>query len=383
MAYLAEEVAEHPVIAPISRRVFLLGTAASALSACAIPRGAPTKSEILAGSELAEADFAVEMVTRARLPIYRQWGQGDMPITAKWPSGGSVPQDQRLAAGDRLSLRIWDSGETSLFTSPGAQFADIQNVVVSGSGHVDLPYVDAVHVGGLTVATARARLQERLTEVIPSAQVQLEVTHGRRNSVDVVGGVARPGSYPLNERNLPLTSLLALAGGVDSALVNPMVQITRGGTVYRRTLKHILSEPAHDSALQGGDRIVVQADPRRFTALGAAGKEQVLSFDADKVSALRAVSMMGGMADQRADPKGILVLRKYDTAQVGKPNGPLKDRVIFSFDLTNADGLFSADDFGLVDGDVVMATQAPATNAQRVIGLFGSFLGAGRAISSL
>lgn len=371
------------MIAPLSRRVFLLGAVSSSLAACAVPRGAPTRSEVLSGANQSEADFALELVTRDRLPVYRRWGHGPSPITSKWPSGGSVPQDQRLAAGDRLSLRIWDSGETSLFTAPGAQFADIQNVVVSGSGHVDLPYVDAVHVGGMTVASARARLQERLTEVIPSAQVQLEVSHGRRNSVDVVGGVVRPGSYPMTERNLPLTSFLALAGGVDPALVNPVVQITRGGSVYRRTLKHILAEPSHDPALQGGDRIFVQADPRRFTALGAAGAEQVISFDADTVSALRAISMMGGMADQRADPKGILVLRQYEQSQVNQPDGPSKDRVIFSFDLTTADGLFSADDFALADGDVLMATQAPATNVQRVLGLFGSILGAGRTISNL
>jgi hypothetical protein len=37
----------------------------------------------------------------------------------------------------------------------------------------------------------------------------------------------------------------------------------------------------------------------------------------------------------------------------------------------------------LQDGDVVLATQAGNTTAQRILGLFGSVLGAGRTISNL
>lgn len=367
----------------LCRRVFLTGGTALVLAGCAVPRGAPSRSEVLAGANRDDADFALELVTRERLPVFAQWPTGTSHVTAAWPGSAGTPQDQRLAAGDTLSLRIWDSGDSSLIAPSGAPFADVSNVVISGSGHVDLPYVDSVHVAGLTLAGARARLQERLTEIIPSAQVQAEVTQGRRNSVDIVSGVAQPGSYPLSERNLALTTLLATAGGVTASLSNPIVQITRGGTVYRQPLEHILANPARDPSLQGGDRIAVIADPRKFTVLGAAGREQVMPFDTHKVSALRAVSMTGGMNDARADPKGILVLRRYPTGQVGHADGPPKERVVFSFDLTRADGLFSADDFALQDGDVLLATQAPATTTQRVLGLFGALLGTGRALDGL
>ena len=347
-----------------------------------MPRGAPSRREVLSGADTPEADFALELVTRDRLPVYAKWGHDDTHVTVHWPAGGAVPQDQRLAPGDQLALRIWDAGESSLITSPGAQFADVTKVVVTGSGHVDLPYIDSVHVGGLTLQGARARLQERLTAIIPAAQVQVEVVQGRRNSVDLVGGVARPASYPLTERNLPLTSLISTAGGVKDGLANPQVQLTRGGQVYRRPLRHILENPASDVALQGGDRVLVTADPRSFKALGAAGREAVIGFDADTVSALRAISLMGGMNDARADPKGILVLRRYTPERVNPIIGPPHTHVIFSFDLTRAGGMFSADEFPLYDGDIVMATQAPATTTQRVLGLFGGCLGLGRAVSS-
>ncbi|TVP74024.1 MAG: polysaccharide export protein [Rhodobacteraceae bacterium] len=335
------------------------------------------------GAGDADADFLLEIVTRARLALYPGWGGKGKGAQTSWLSGGAVPTDQRIAAGDSLNLRIWDAEDSSLLSPAGAPFGEVTNVVVTASGHVSLPYIDPVHVGGLTLETARTRLQQELTSISPSAQVQLAITQGRRNSVEMVGGVRNPGTYPLHERNLPLTSAIASAGGVDPALNNPQVQITRGGTVYRRALDFVLENPAHDPPLQGGDRVVVTADVRRFKALGAAGREDVIAFDAETVSALRAVSLMGGMADTRADPKGLLVLRTYPARQSLQPYGSAHDRVVFSFDLTTADGVFNADAFHLHDGDIVMATQAVATTTTRVLALFQTSLGAGRGIGSL
>lgn len=367
----------------ISRRAFLASGSALALSGCAVARGAPTRSEVIKGADDDDAGFMLELVTRERLALYPQWGDRDAKSRTGWPNGGTTPTDQRLAPGDTLGVRVWDAEETSLLSGTDTPFADIANVVVTSSGHITLPYVSRVHVSGLTLDGARERIQEQMTTISPSAQVQLEVREGRRNSVEMVGGVKTPGTYPLTERNLPLSSLIAAAGGVDGALENPQVQLTRGSNVYRRSLEHVLSTPANDPPLQGGDRVLISADSRTFKALGAANREEVIRFDAPKVSALRALSMMGGMSDTRADPRGILVLRSYPYATGGQPYGSHHTRVVFSFDLTNAEGLFNADEFALQSDDIVMATQAPATTTTRVLALMGGFFGLGRAASSL
>jgi polysaccharide biosynthesis/export protein len=199
----------------------------------------------------------------------------------------------------------------------------------------------------------------------------------------MLGGVANPGTYPLTERNLPLTSLIASAGGVSEALVYPRVQITRGSQVFRRSLAYVLDAPSHDPALQGGDRVVIEEDPRSFMALGATGRQEVITFDDEKVTALRAISLMGGIDDTRADPKGLLVLRRYPESALGRPGGPTNRRVVFAFDLTNADSLFSADEFTIIDDDVVLATQAPATTTRRVLSLFGAVIGVSDSAASL
>ena len=103
-------------------------------------------------------------------------------------------------------------------------------------------------------------------------------------------------------------------------------------------------------------------------------------FPSEKLSALQALSVIGGIADNRADPRGLLILRRYPAGTALGPHGPSRDKVVFSFDLTHAERLFAADQFQLQDGDVVLATMAAGTTLQRALGLFGGLLNAGRAL---
>lgn len=367
----------------LSRRALLVGGTAFAVSACSVARDAPRKEEVVDGADAADADFSLIEVTSDTLARTAQWAVNDPRPGRHWPQRGAGLASQTLAPGDVLALRVWTAEETSLITRAGERYADIPNVVVSQSGHVQLPYIEEVHVAGLVPDTARRRIEDELGGIIPSAQVQITSATGRRNSVDLVDGVKSPGTYPLVERNMTLLNVLSVAGGVTDGLSNPQVMISRGGTVYRMPYDAILENPGHDVALRGGDRVMVRADSRNFLALGATGSQKVIAFPTEDLSALRAVSLMGGIADNRADPRGLLVLRRYSSQAVGRPHGPDKAKVVFSFDLTKADRLFAADQFLLQDGDVVLATQAPATTTQRVLGLFGSFVGAGRAVSNL
>ncbi len=371
----------------ISRRAFLVSGPAIVLSACSVARDAPRKSEVISGGDTGEGDvdalFSVVEVTSDNLKTFATWPVSDTRPARHWPSRGGGLTSQRIAAGDILSLRVWTAEESSLLTSAGQRFADIPNLIVTQSGHINLPYVGEVHVAGLRTDSARARIEEQLAGIIPSAQVQLDTDIGRRNSVDMLGGVAAPGTFPLEERNLTVLNLVSAAGGPKDALSNPQVLITRGNTVYRMPYADILSKPELDAALIGGDRVVIVEDGRKFTALGATGTQQVIGFETEDLSALRAVSLIGGIADNRADPRGLLVLRRYPKSVVGRAGGPPKEKIVFSLNLTKADTLFAADQFNLQDGDVVLATQAGNTTAQRILGLFGSVLGAGRTISNL
>ena len=367
----------------MTRRLFLMTVSGSLVSGCQLPRSAPEKREVLAVPEGEQPDFVFRLVDRASLAEIQTWPHTGQGGPLGWPKGGGRNGAAVIMAGDRLDLIIWDPAETSLIAAPGQPSREIAGLAVGPNGGIFLPYVEQVKVAGLTAEGARKRIQDALVEIAPTAQVQLNHTLGRRNAMDVVSGVARPGSYPLAETAISALSMIALAGGVQPGLRNPQLRLIRGGKVYRASLDWIAADPSRDIGLQGGDRLIVEADRRSFTALGASGRQAIVDFTADKINALQAISLMGGVTDNRGDPRGVLILRQYPNGRFGKVGQPALPRVVFSFDLTTADGLFSANQFLVMPEDVVLATQAPVSTVERVIVLLGGLVGLARNAAAL
>lgn len=347
-----------------------------ALAACSLPRGAALQSEVLAEQDRKAPTFQVVEVTRRATPALALWPASGWKGSYRWLSAGRGPDSSTIQTGDTLDVVIWDSQENSLLASESSRSTPVQGLTVSSSGTVFMPYIGEIALRGLTESEARAILQERMLQIAPSAQVQLNVEPGRNNAVDVVGGVASPGNYPLESRNTRILSVLAMAGGISPSMVNPLVILQRGSEIYETRVENLYAEPGRNALVRGGDQIVVTEDNRTFNVLGAAGSQQVIAFDKERISAMEAVSLMGGLSAARADPKGLLVLREYERHHINpdKP-GPEMQQVIFSLDFTNADGLFAARQFQINPGDTLLATESPVTRVQTILGLFGTLVG--------
>ena len=76
-------------------------------------------------------------------------------------------------------------------------------------------------------ARARAVVQEKFSAISPTAQVQLLHTPGRESSVDLISGVATPGTFPLPDRDVTVLGLIAMGGGISKDLINPQVRLSR------------------------------------------------------------------------------------------------------------------------------------------------------------
>jgi polysaccharide export outer membrane protein len=350
--------------------------ALSLLAACALPQDVGEANQVLRGATDPEATFAVQFVTRDTLPALKSWPNSHPTPNLGWITRANSAPDPLIEAGDTLDLAIWDNDDTSLLSQPAQKIIQLPGLLVSSKGTVFLPYADEVYVAKMTPDEARQAIQTKLLTIIPSAQVQLSFTSGSNNSVELVSGVPNPGSYPLANRNTTLTSLLALGGGIPAGVPNPQINLSRDGKLYRVSSDTLLTHPELDTTLRGGDKIFVQPDTRYFLSLGAAGKEALINFPRDRISALDAMSLMGGVKEGSANPKGILILRDYPQSAVRSDGkGPPRDRMIFAMDLTTADGLFSAGEFGIQDRDLVLVTQSPLVNTRTVLGLISSTLG--------
>jgi polysaccharide export outer membrane protein len=337
---------------------------ATLLGGCALPQGVGEERQIVRGANDPEATFALQPVTRDTLDMLADWPNSHPTANLGWIKHSSTSPDPLIQAGDTLDLAVWDNDDSSLLSSPAQKVIQLPDLKVSSKGTVFLPYADEVYVAKMTPDEARKAIQDKLLSIVPTAQVQLSYSSGTGNSVDLISGVPNPGKVALADRSTTLTSVLAQAGGIPSNMDNPQVNLSRGGKLYRISADTLLNHPDLDTTMRGGDKVFIEEDKRYFLSLGAAGKEAVMNFPNDHVSALDAMS---------ADPKGILILRDYpDSAVRSDGTGPSKDRMIFTLDLTKADGLFSAGQFAIQDRDLVLVTQSTLVNTSNIFGLIGT-----------
>lgn len=357
-------------------RFLFLVVGVAALTGCALPRGAAVQSEILKEQRSENPSFQLVEVTRELTPLLAKWPQSGDYAKFRWFGADHGPDSSAINTGDTVNIVVWDSEENSLLTGLDGTAAKIPPQTVSASGRIFLPYVGEVSVRGLTPSSARVRLQSRFEQIQPSAQVQLSVTPGRNNSVDVVGGVAAPGRYPLESRNTKILGVIAQSGGVSSALRNPIIRLQRGGRTYQTRVSSVLENANRNVRVVGGDQIVVVEDERSFTSLGATGAQKVIYFEKERMTVMEALSSTNGLNAGTANPEGVLILRDYQPRDL-KPGlaGPNKQQVVFSFDLTSADGLFSARQFYIQPDDTLYATESPINSARTIIGLFGTIIG--------
>lgn len=358
------------------RRLFVQGICLLLLAACSLPRGAALQSEILNEAAVETPSFQVVRVTRESVADLASW-----PVTG-WSGGYNWFAAQRgadsalIQPGDKLELAVWESQENSLLAGAGSKMTALPTMTVSPEGTVFVPYVGEVLVRGLTQSAARNRIQKELKDISASAQVQLSVLAGRNNSVDLVGGVGTPGRYPLDGRNESLMGVIAQAGGIAPDLRNPLVRLHRGGRGFEVLAKDLLETPGQNVRLRGGDQITVVEDMRSFNVLGAAGRQERIHFETEHMTAMDALSAMGGLNAGRANPRGILILRDYEASDL-RPgdSGPDMRQVVFTIDLTGADGLFAARKFRINPGDTLLATESPVNGARTILGLLGTVIG--------
>ena len=369
------------ILRPIGFVFALLST----VSACSPPQDVADVAQVVAGQHKADATFAVQPVSRVTLPLLAGWPNSHPTPNLGWITHQRTSSDPLIQAGDKLSLSVWDNDDTSLLSSPGQKVVLLPDLQVSSKGTIFVPYVNEVYVAKMTPDEARKAIQAKMLSIIPSAQVLLNYASGTANSVEVVSGLATNGKIPLVDRSTTVTSVLAQAGGVPVSMPNPQVNLQRDGKLYRVAADVLLNHPNLDTTLRGGDKIFVQPEDRYFLSLGAAGKEALINFPRDSITTLDAMSIIGGLNPATANPKGILILRDYPNSAVDSTGkkGPPKDRMIFAFNLTTADGLFSAGEFKIEDRDLVLVTQSPLVNTRTILSFVSYLIGAGKGISTV
>ena len=347
------------------------------LASCGLPRPGPNRSEIFAGSVMQEGDAFILTVDDR---INRIAGVTPALGFSAGFEGAGVLGSDTIQPGDILGLTIWENVDDGLLVPAGQNATVLEEVQVDGAGFIFVPYAGRIRASGNSPEAIRRLIAEKLEEQTPDPQVQVRRLAGDGTTVSVLGGVGAQGVYAIERPTRTLTAMLARAGGVAIRPEIAQVTVVRGnhtGTIWYQDL---YAHPAHDIALRGGDRIVVEEDRRTFTVLGATGTQNRVPFDSQTVSAIEAIATVGGLSTAAADPTGVFVFRNEPEAiarqLVGRDDLVGTQRVVYVLYLTRPNGMFMARDFAIRDGDTVYVTEAPFVQFNKTIAAITGTLGA-------
>ncbi|MDY7002040.1 MAG: polysaccharide biosynthesis/export family protein [Thermodesulfobacteriota bacterium] len=108
-----------------------------------------------------------------------------------------------LGPGDVLEISVW--GDDSL----------TKQVLVRPDGRISFPLIGDVKAKGLNVEFLRLEIEKRIEEYVQDTPVTVLLTQLGSPRVFVMGKVARPGVYVMNDR-MRVMQMLAMAGGLTS-----------------------------------------------------------------------------------------------------------------------------------------------------------------------
>ena len=167
------------------------------------------------------------------------------------PSSQSLGENYVIGRDDLLSINVWKETEIS------------RVVEVRPDGKISLPLVGELQASGLQPIELQKQIAERLKSYLANPEVTVIVQEVRSQKFNVMGQVARHGTYVLDK---PMTVLdgLALAGGFRDFAKEKKIYVLRkqpNGTDvrlpfnYKKVVKG--QNLAQNVALESGDTIVV------------------------------------------------------------------------------------------------------------------------------
>jgi polysaccharide biosynthesis/export protein len=193
------------------------------------------------------------------------------------------------------------------------------------------------------------------------------------NAVTVIGEVMTASRLPLSVGGDRILDVVASAGGLRVPINEAFVEVTRGNTQVRMPLLQVTNDPRENIYLKARDVLAVVRAPQKFMVYGATGANAEIPFDADGITLADALAKAGGLNDSRSDPAGVFVFR-YEVSDVvralrGETAAPPARSmpVIYRLNLGDPSGFFLAQQFPVMNRDVIYVSNAPFTDVQKVM----------------
>jgi len=355
---------------PIMKRALSIFALSAALCACTLPRPVASFSEVQKAGKA--GDIQLIPVTGSTIPPAPA-----APAVAFPADFLSAPESQygRLGPGDRLAVKVWESGSSTVFASTGSSGSDLGEMSIDESGRIYLPYVGAVRAEGLTIAELRSVITGRLRTVVLNPQVDIRLVEHRSALVSVQGAAGKTGSFPIEQGRTRLAQLLAEAAPDQKNPEVLEVVVRRNGETATARLSDVYSDPRLDIALQPGDSVILREVNQSVTVLGAAGIQGSVPITKRDFTLLDAIAAAKGLNPDAANPRAVFLMRL--------PADPSAAPIVYHYDMRRPDEMAFAARTVLHDDDAVMISSAPFAQLRLVLASVAQSLTAARAAATV
>ena len=245
----------------------------------------------------------------------------------------ATPVNYRLGPGDELQIEVWGASEANITQK------------VTPDGYISIPNVGPVNVNGLTVQAATNRIKAKLSQIYSglassnvnlSTHVKVSLGQIRTIQVNIMGEVARPGTYALSSFSTVFHALYK-AGGMSKMGSLRNIKVVRGGRTVATVdvYDYIINGRSHsDIRLQEGD--VILASPYDALVLIKGKVKRPMYYEMKSSESIRTlIGFAGGFSNDAY--RGAVTVDRNNT----------KERTVATVDDMNY-GVFK-----VKDGDVV------------------------------
>ena len=184
---------------------------------------------LLSGGALAQSDSASRPAAPATAAADKQASEkqnGDKP--GEGSRTAHSDSSYVIGADDVLAINVWKEPDVS------------RSVPVRSDGKISLPLVGELTAGGQTPLQLEQEITKRLANYISEPEVTVIVTDSKSQRINILGMVARPGTYMLTG-SATILDAIAMAGGFRDFAKQKQIYVLRAnadGTEKRLTFNY-------------------------------------------------------------------------------------------------------------------------------------------------
>jgi polysaccharide biosynthesis/export protein len=382
----------------ISRKSILLLSTLSLLSACTgLPRSGPDPRAVESDATVKVAsadkkvgvDYALVDINKSVLALV---GEKAAPsIHGGFGGGRGGPPNIVLGIGDVVQVSVFEAQSGGLFIPADAgarpgNYITLPAQTIGRDGVLTIPYAGKVRASGRAIEAVQTDIAQRLANRAIEPQVVISTVTNRSMEASVLGDVKAPKKVELSPAGERIIDVISEAGGLSSPGDETTVTLQRGARSVTVSYNTLSATPRENIYVQPGDTIFVNRDRRTFLAFGVTGQSGRFDFDDSNLSLGEALAKAGGLLDDKAEPRSVLLYRSVDRSllrSLGVDTTRFSGEqvpVIFRANLRDPAAFFAVQKFPMQNKDVIYVSTADAVELVKFLTIVNSITSSTRDI---